>query len=593
MTLSVSKEIRKLQDYLKYFDSIREDADARAMEHRATGVWWSDVNDVMYDVDDILDLLRANSQKQRCCDVRVFSRFVELQFDHMIAGKIKSVNERLVEIQKNREMFISPVVFPQIPQINGVNGHVATSVDEIEVVGAEIKEAADNMVELIVGYGHQSRISVYGILGMGGIGKTTLAQKIYNDRRIRARFPHVLIWLSISESVSETDLLKEAIEKTGGQSNQQKSKDQLVQVLLDSIRGKSVFLVLDNVTSSNVWCWDNLLCSPMERCLDAHVVVTTRSHDVLSQMNAVHVKEMHKLRDPDALELLMKRSFRTKDEINVFSDVGAKIVRKCDGLPLAIKVIGGVLSSRSSKEEWERILESRWSVDGLPKDLEGPLYLSYSDLSPQLKQCFLWCSLLPQNFNIHRDATYWWIAEGFVKEEGNGPIHNVAEDYYHELIKRNLLQARPEYIDKGVSTMHDLLRSLGQYLSRNEAVLMNEKDRCPSTSIRRLVIGNAVEEIPSIEAKKRLRCLIVLHHDTCRSVKKDIFRKLVHLRILILVGAGLQSIPASVGHLVLLRLLDISYNEIKELPGSIGNLTSLECLSVFGCTKLAALQRVS
>ncbi|RLN31132.1 hypothetical protein C2845_PM05G17900 [Panicum miliaceum] len=327
----------------------------------------------------------------------------------------------------------------------------------------------------------------------------------------------------------------------------------------------------------------------MERCSDADVLVTTRNSDVLSQMNAVHVKEMRKLRDLDALELLLKRSFRTKDEIHVFSDIGAKIVQKCDGLPLAIKVIGGVLSSRSTKEEWERILATRWSIVGLPKDIEGPLYLSYSDLSPQLKQCFLWCALLPQNFKIHRDVTYWWISEGFVKEENSGPLHNIAEDYYHELIKRNLLQARPEYIDKGISTMHDLLRSLGQYLSRNEAVFMNGMhDHCPPR-IRRLGVGNAVEEIPAIEEKKSLRCLVVLHHDTCRSVKKDIFRKMVHLRILVLAGAGLQNIPASLGDLVLLRLLDVSYNEINELPGSIGKLTSLEFLSVLGCTKLAAL----
>ncbi|CAD6247087.1 unnamed protein product [Miscanthus lutarioriparius] len=344
------------------------------------------------------------------------------------------------------------------------------------------------MVEMIVGYGHESRISVYGILGMGGIGETTLAQKIYNELRIRERFH----------------------------------------------------------------------------------------------------QEMHRLKDPDGLELLMKRSFRTRDEANVFSDIGAKIVKKCDGLPLAIKVVGGVLSSRSSKEEWERILERRWSIDGLPEELEGALYLSYSDLPPQLKQCFLWCALLPQNFNIHRDVTYWWIAEGLVKEECTGPIHNIPEDYYHELIKRNLLQARPEYVDKGVSTMHDLLTQLGQFLTRNEAVFMNEKrDRCPS-SIRRLGVGSAVDEIPSIEEKKRLRCLIVLHHDTCRSVKRDIFRKLVHLRISVLRGAGLERTPASVDYLALLRLLDLSY-EIKELPGSIRNLTSLGCLSVFGCTKLAAL----
>jgi hypothetical protein len=70
-----------------------------------------------------------------------------------------------------------------------------------------------------------------------------------------------------------------------------------------------------------------------------------------------------------------------------------KIIRKCGGLPLAVKVMGAMLSARSGSEcEWEAVLNHRaWSVDGLPKELDNRIYLSYEDLSPQLKQCFLYC----------------------------------------------------------------------------------------------------------------------------------------------------------------------------------------------------------
>uniref|UniRef100_A0A0D9X6R4 NB-ARC domain-containing protein n=1 Tax=Leersia perrieri TaxID=77586 RepID=A0A0D9X6R4_9ORYZ len=537
MTLSVSREIRKVRESLKYFDSVREDADARAIEHRATGIWWGDVKDVMYDIDDILDLLRANWQKQRCCDFCMFSRLAQLPFDHMIAKRIKDVNERLVQIKRNRDMFDSPEMNRLTLQLNGVSKSrcVAASIEELDIVGREIKEATENMVQMIVGHGHHRNISVYGILGMEGIGKTTLAQKIYNDRRIRERFHQVLIWLSVSQSISEIDLLKEAIEKAGGQSNHSKSKDQLLRALLDSVSGKSVFLVLDNMMTSDIWI--DLLRSPMERTVNAYMSLLPQE---------------------------VVTSYRKEDEINVFSDIGLQIVRKCDGLPLAIKALAGVLSSKTTKEEWVSILESNWRLEGLPNEIQGSLYLSYNDLSPQLKSCFVWCALLPQNFNIYRDVTYWWIAEGFVKKEGNRPIQDVAEDYYLELIRRNLLQARPEYIDKGISTMHDLLRLLGQYLTRDEALFMNKENDERPTNHRGLAIGNAVEEIPGLEKQKRLRPLV-------------------------LVGAGLQIVPESVGYLVLLRLLDVSYNEIKKLPESIGNLPSLECLSVFGCTKLVSL----
>ncbi|XP_025875678.1 putative disease resistance protein RGA1 [Oryza sativa Japonica Group] len=302
-TLFVRRDIRRLRESLKYFDSVREDADALALENRVTGTWWSDVKDVMYDVDDIVDFLRAHSYKQRCCDRVLFSRLAQLPLDYRIARRIKYVNERLVQITMNSKMFV-PLAMrsPQTLQRNGVSRYVAALVDELDVVGREIKETTDDMVQMIIGCGHQSTISVYGILGMGGIGKTTLAQKIYNDRRIRERFHHVLIWLSISESISETDLLKEAIEKAGGQSYQGKSKDQLLQALLNCITGQSIFLVLDNMTSSHIWI--DLLRSPIERCADAHVLVTTRSRDVLSQMNAIHVHEVHKLKEHDGLELL-------------------------------------------------------------------------------------------------------------------------------------------------------------------------------------------------------------------------------------------------------------------------------------------------
>jgi hypothetical protein len=137
----------------------------------------------------------------------------------------------------------------------------------------------------------------------------------------------------------------------------------------------------------------------------------------------------------DGLELLMKKSLQPYEQISEFKDVGYEIVKKCDGLPLAIKVISGVLSTKRTTAEWKSIRDSKWSIHGLPKELGGPLYLSYNNLPPRLKQCFLWCALLPPNFEIHRDSVaYWWVAEGFVRKENNFSIHEIAEEYYLELV---------------------------------------------------------------------------------------------------------------------------------------------------------------
>ena len=186
------------------------------------------------------------------------------------------------------------------------------------------------------------------------------------------------------------------------------------------------------------------------------------------------------------------------------------------------------------------------------------------------------------------DVAYWWVAEGFVRKEDSYPIHEIAEEYYHELIRRNILQPRPEFVDKGESTMHDLLRSLGQYLTRDHSLSMNAENSKALPNLRRLVISSDIEEIPAIEEQKRMRSLLIFNNKKFKLVNKEISR-IEHIRVLVLTGTGIHNIPESVGSLVLLRLLDLSFTKINNLPESIGNLVSLEYLRLYGCHKLTSL----
>ncbi|XP_006643756.1 putative disease resistance RPP13-like protein 1 [Oryza brachyantha] len=593
MTLSVKKGIKSLMKNLEFFRAVREDAEALAMEDPWIDSWWKNMRDVMFDVDDIIDLFMVHSQKLLqpprpvCCNQLRFSSFAKFSFDHMIAKRIMNINEKFEEIKMNKEMFsLERTTRPQV-QITIVDRRQTSPVDELEVVGEDIRRAIEDMVKMTVRNCYDNRSTVFGIQGMGGIGKTTLAQKIYNEERIREKF-QVHIWLCISQSYTETGLLKQAIRMAGGICDQLETKTELLPLLVDTIKEKSVFLVLDDVWKSDVWI--DLLQLPFERGLNSHVIVTTRNLDVLEEMHAVYTHKVNKMNDCDGLELLMKKSFAPNEQRRQFSDVGHQIVKMCDGLPLAIKVVAGVLSTKRTRAEWESIRDSKWSIHGLPKELEGPLYLSYNNLPPELKQCFLWCALLPSNFGIRRDAVaYWWVAEGYVTKVHQYSIHEVAEEYYHELIRRNLLQPKPEYVDEGVSTMHDLLRSLGQFLTKDHSLFMNLKNSKALSNLRHLGIGNDVEEIPTIEEQKCLRSLLIFDNKNFKIIHKDIFRELKHIRVLVLSGTSIQIIPESVGNLLLLRLLDLSYTKIEKLPESIGNLTSLEYLSLLSCKHLDSL----
>lgn len=150
--------------------------------------------------------------------------------------------------------------------------------------------------------------------------------------------------------------------------------------------------------------------------------------------------------------------------------------------------------------------------------------------------------MLPPNFGIHRDAvSYSWVAEGFVRKEVGRSIHLTAEGCYYELIRRNLLQPKPEFEDKGVSTMHDVLRSLGQYLIKVHSLYMNVEDDLstfidverygPLANVRRLGIGTDVKDLPALEENKSLRTLLVFYNQNFGSVPDGIFRKLKHIRV--------------------------------------------------------------
>jgi hypothetical protein len=160
-----------------------------------------------------------------------------------------------------------------------------------------------------------------------------------------------------------------------------------------------------------------------------------------------------------------------------------EILENCDGLYLAIKVIGGLLSTRYPSElESKAVLNKpAWSLIGLSPELDNRLYLSYEDLSPELKQCFLYCSLFPKGeMIIHAMITSMWISEEFIKipDESRTSSHEcgleeIAIEYYRELIKRNLIEPIDEYFLTGyLCTMHDVVRSFAKYIIREELVVM-------------------------------------------------------------------------------------------------------------------------
>ncbi|XP_037464030.1 putative disease resistance protein RGA4 [Triticum dicoccoides] len=601
MTLCVGRDIKKLQHNLEAFRAVRQDAEAMAMRDKRVRLWWKRVSDVMFNVDDVIDLFMANSyMRPRALPCSsMFSCFAKLLLDHRVATRIKDINTELGEIRGASEMYNNVGHISQQTQITAVDTSHTIPIVGPGIVGTGITRDVDSMVQAIASRCPNNDPSVFGIEGMGGIGKTTLAKKIYWEEWIRKEF-QIHIWLGISETYDMTGLLKQAIRMAGGNCDQRETEAELLLCLKDTIQGKSVFLVLDNVFRADVWI--RRLQLAFEGALNnVCVLVTTRSHDVLLAMGTTHIHSVSRMSEDDGLMLLMKNSFQWPGRPGrTFQELGRQIVRRCDGLPLAIKAVAGTLSTRKTEDEWKKIRDCQWSIEGLPEGVGGALYVSYRNLADELKQCFLWCALLPQSFEIRRDAVaYWWVAEGFVRKEHGCSVHQTAEGYYYELVRRNLLQPTMDSVDLAVSTMHDVLRSLGQHLTKDHSLFMNVQEDYSRfmdvenngavPKLRRLGISSAIEELPAIEEHKSLRTLLIFDNKKFSSFHNDTFKKLQHVRVLVLRGTSIENIPESLGNMVLLRLLDLSYTEIEKLPESIGNLISLEYLRLLGCPKLHSL----
>ncbi|WOL05336.1 disease resistance protein RGA3 [Canna indica] len=631
MLLRVNREFKNLQDRLEEIKGYIKDAEGRRNDS-AVDSWVRQLKDIMYDADDIVDLCVIEAERRKemeenqssdsvvCFFLKldsgfcfpfsyVSSCFQSVISRYNIASSIEKVNQKLKKLAEDnsKKLKLHKTTEEEPESYKIVSRETDNFQLERDVVGTQIENAAERLINSILKT--DKKCSVFGIVGTGGIGKSTLASKIFNDARIKENF-HIKKWLYISKNYTEMDLLKELIRGAGDKSQGSENKgenldgklsrDELYKKL-DSLLTKNFFLVLDDVWSSNVW---NLLKKPILKSVAKSVIiVTTRNRKVPESMTPEFSSnfKVDKMDDANGWKLL--RSIVEAGDDNDISDlegIGTEIVRKCDGLPLAIKAIAGVLKTKTSQREWEKVLESdAWNMNKIDEELPQALYLSYDDLPSHLKQCFLYCSLYPEKSDMYyKEILRFWVAEGLIVEETNKLMEEVAEEHYIELVCRNLLQVDPSYVDyKGYFSMHDHLRALGSNLMKEEGILIRN-DKMSNTNlsprIRRLSVtnmGTTLELPEQIMKEKCLRTLIVCNSPKTKIIKEDVFRMLPLVRVLDVTNTSIRTIPDSIGTLLHLRYLDLDSTNITELPESLGNLVNLQTLNMFMCRYLRKLPK--
>ncbi|KAG6471060.1 hypothetical protein ZIOFF_072156 [Zingiber officinale] len=437
-----------------------------------------------------------------------------------------------------------------------------------------------------------SSFSVIPLVGIGGVGKTTLAQLVYKDKEIQNHFG-LKIWICVSENFNVQRLTKEIIESvTKTEHSSQMKLDVLQNILKEKIASKMILLVLDDVWNEDEEEWRKLCAPFQDAAAGSKVIVTTRSKSIADKIGTVEAIVLGDLDKISFWELFKKCAFGPSkpEEYPELEEIGRIIASKLKGLPLAAKTVGNLLGSNMNPHYWRSIMKSEvWELQQNKNDIIPVLQLSYQYLSAPLKRCFAFCSLFQKDYKFSEiELTRMWMAEGFVVAQGNQRMEDVASKYFHELVNMSLFQQETSWLGH-YYVMHDLIHDLTQAVSVDEISRTNDgKSNKISTTLRHLALETGFVQTKYLRSRfKKLHSLFFrcLH---LKSPPIGFIKKLRSIRVLVLSRCRLRMLPISVGELVHLRYLDISYNGIKKLPGSLCELYNLQTLKA-NCNSLISL----
>lgn len=386
-------------------------------------------------------------------------------------------------------------------------------VDESCVFGRDIEK--DEIIELLVsdeygGTGTGTDVCVIPIVGMGGLGKTTIAQIVYNDEKVKKHF-ELKMWVCVSDDFDHRRVIKSVIEAADWKNFDVMNLDTLQSKLRDTVKGKNYLLVLDGVWTEKKSDWDVLRLPLRARGAGSRIIVTTRSERVSSVMGTMPPRRLEGLSEADCWSLFKQRVFENgnSDAHPKLVAIGKEILKKCKGLPLAANPFGGLLHLKTEKYEWEMILKSElWDLEEDEDEIMPALRLSYNHLPAHLKQCFVFCSVLPKDYKFDKETlVLLWIAEGFVPAKERKHPEDIGSDYFDDLLLRSFFQHSK--INSSKFVVHDLVQDLAQYVAAGLCFRLEEGNsqsilaRAKHTS----VIHNTFKSRIKFEALGRTRSL--------------------------------------------------------------------------------------
>ncbi|MFS8025117.1 putative P-loop containing nucleoside triphosphate hydrolase, leucine-rich repeat domain superfamily [Helianthus anomalus] len=508
----------------------------------------------------------------------VISVQMEIEYTFMIIDNMKTKSYR----RTNKTLYQSAAA-----QRNTLES--TKSIDEIFV-------GLDHDVELIINklVEDQKKLDVISLVGIGGIGKTTLATKVFNDAYVKHHF-HVLVWVTVSQTYEfhERDVLVQILESIGVKLDLEEASDSRLHELVHKhLMGQRYLIVIDDIWHTKTW--DELKPYFPHNNIGSRILLTTRLTEVAKHANSYGlIHHLGYLNKEKSWELLCQRVFQGNECPEWSIKPGMQIVENCQGLPLAVVVIAGVLAKQAwSKKFWVEIAKRTGSyIVGDKSGYLETLALSYNHLPLHLRKCFLYLGGFPKDYKFHVRWLIWlWVAEGFIQEDGNRSLEEIAEGYLMDLIDKSLVIITDKTNSNGAAIackLNNIFRELclikakeEKFIIQTERQVLSSPDvvRPPYKPVHMFIDKDINILVFPYLSTQNVRSITWFGNFI--SLSDDIakyFRSFVLLRVLDLQKCELKDFPKGVDLLVHLRYLAV-WNPSQDFPSSICKLWSLQTL---------------
>ena len=561
-----------------------------------------DLQDAASDAQDVLEAflikvyrsVRRKEQRQQVCPGKASLRF------NVCFLKIKDIVARIDLISQTTQRLRSESVARQkIPYPRPLH-HTSSSAGDIVGREDDASEILDMLLSHESDQGEESHFSVISIIGMAGLGKTTLAQLIFNHPKVVQHFDW-RSWVCVTVDFNFPRILEGIITslshmncELGGLST-----SMLESRVVELLAGKRFLIVLDDVWTDNYFQWESLEKVLRHGGRGSRVLVTSRTIKVSHIMGTQDPYRLGLLSDNHCWELFRRIAFkhckmadRTRGDLQ---KIGKKIVAKCGGLPLAVTALAGLLRGNTDVNKWQKI--SKNDICKAEKHNFLPaLKLSYDHLPSHIKQCFAYCSLFPKAYVFDKkDLVNLWMAEEFIQYTGQESPEETGSQYFDELLMRSFFQ--PSDVGGDQYRMHDLIHELAQLVASPLFLQVKDSEQCylPPKTRHVSLLGKDIEQPVRqiIDKSRQLRTLLFPcgYLKNIGSSLEKMFQALTCIRVLDLSSSTISIVPESIDQLELLRYLDLSKTEITRLPDSLCNLYNLQTLKLLGCLSLSQLPK--